>query len=42
MTKFESLQDIKDTAVRLQETLMGSKWTKQYKPERINHVSFYR
>jgi hypothetical protein len=24
MTKLESLQDIKDTAVRLQETLMGS------------------
>jgi hypothetical protein len=23
MTKLESLQDIKDTAVRLQETLMG-------------------
>lgn len=25
MTKLESLQDIKDTAVRLQETLMGYK-----------------
>jgi hypothetical protein len=42
MTRLESLQDIKDTAVKLQETLLGSKWTKQYKIERINHVSFYR
>ena len=42
MTKLESLQDTKDTAGRLQETLMGSKWTRQYKIERINHASFYR